>query len=769
MNGNVVVSSEGITITADHAEGNASEFTFSGHTHISGHGIDSYADAIHFFPGRRTYELDNPRAIVPPQLLRGIATDNVYINGGVFEGTSAGYILAQHFDASTCRELRKHYFLDIGSAELVPYQALTLRHVGVVFFGVKVFYLSKIVIPLNRNISRRPRTNYLPEFGQNPIEGYFARFPYTFAEGLAAATLLRLDVTQLKGEGYYAEQDWLSGKQPSAFSTTPAGAPAAGAGPTAGSNGAFNSAFGFATFGPRFAGLGTGSGPQNGGVFDVKGYFSEGFTRDFQANLSQQQSIGGSNHIAFSTQINNNSFDTSLGLVGAIGTNGATGQVTQNSQTTHFDFSHSDAAHGVTGDLAVGLTTSDSDGYVTKQLTGDYRQAFQFDSSGSTRNSLTYDFDFTRYTSSGSLGSTAAPSTFQEQLASQFQLQHVAREYSLTLDENSDTPLGPSRSNTASGTIERLPELLAAVDTINFKSGWLHTLPFHFDFGVGEYSEPVSNVSDYRALMGFLLDQTPVLKGRTELSLGGGFEQRVYGDGAAQYQLQETTDLRQHLWGRSGIDVTYQYQQSEGGTPFLFDTYSKVHQLTAQAGYLEDRHFQLSLQTGYDLLGQAAATPWQVLGAHLMWRPSTGFRYDATSSYDPNYGKLLEVINTLRWRGPRQLGVDMVANYEPQQTGGKLGKFSEVDSEFDVPIGRNWRLTGLMRYNGQIGEWESRNVQVTRDWDCMEASLTYTESSFGAYSDRQIYFSIRIKALPFFHSFARGPIGQSLGANFAGF
>ena len=58
--------------------------------------------------------------------------------------------------------------------------------------------LPYIVIPLDERPRRITRTDYLPEFGQNQDEGFFARFPYQFAEGLAAASFGFVEVDQLR-------------------------------------------------------------------------------------------------------------------------------------------------------------------------------------------------------------------------------------------------------------------------------------------------------------------------------------------------------------------------------------------------------------------------------------------------------------------------------------------------------------------------------------------------------------------------------------------
>ncbi len=752
--GNIVaqdvrVTYDGVTLTADRLEGNfRRELVFSGHARIETHGAVSNADAIHFFPRTRSYRLDNPRAVLEPDFLQNRVLDPVYVFGGELNGTRTGYANATNFIATTCIEPRPHYELRIGSAELFPYKRLILRHVGVVLFGQKLIVLPYLSVPLDRRL-QRPRTNYLPEFGQNVDEGYYARFPYAFAEGTSAATFVRLDATQKRGFGYRFEQEYLAGKQESAFATpdyeysTGTGGFSGGFG-TTGANGAPASIYGYGTFGPRLPRLGTGLGPQNGGLFAMQGYFSEGFSRNFNASFRHQQGIGSNNRIAFQTELQRNSFYTFTN---------------QTSQLTRLEFTHDDFTHGVNADLTLGLNTNDSAGFSTNQLTGNYRQSFEFGSGGSTRNSLSYNFDFNRYLTmaSGENGASAS-SQRTARLDSQLEFRHVSREYAFEALANASTPIGEQTGASAFGTLEHLPEFLLSADSPNFKGGWLSRLPLHFDLGLGRYSEPISSILTDRVLMGLTLQETPILRGRTEMTVGGGFEQRLYGDGAAQYILRNTTRLRQRLGGRSGFDLSYQYQQPEGGTPFFFDTFSASHYLTAEGGYLDDPHFQLTARVGYDFLGISRDRPWQSLSTRMMWHPTPSFRLDSLATYDPNTGRFFALTNMLRLRGRSDFGLDLITRYDPQQ-----GKFSQINALFDIPLGRSWRLAGLLRYNGFSGAFESQNYQLTKEWDCLEASLTYSDNPFSFRSERQIYFTLRIKAFPYFSTFARGPAGEAVG------
>ncbi len=758
LTGGISVTYLGFTLSADTLDGDPNrELIFSGHARIERDGLLSEADAIHFYPVDGRYRLDNPRGMISPSLLEGRVTEPVLFTSHDLFGEETGYSLAQRIIATTCRERYHHYELRIANAELFPHQRLVLRRVSVFLFGVKLITLPEIVIPLNETRRRRPRTDYLPEIGQNYDEGYYVRLPYAFSEGDNGGTLVRLDVTQKRGLGYRIEQEYLAGKQPSTYSTGGGNyGGSAGLGP--GDSGAYINAFGYGSAGARLPRLGTESVPQNGGLFTMQGYFNEGFNQNFNLSYKHQQDIGGSNHFSFDTEVQNNSYF----VLGAATTSST-------SQTTRFDFAHNDATHGVQADLNINLARTGSTGFSTNQLTADFKQAFQFASGGTTRNSLSFEANLSHLLTTttdltSTTGATSESVNRSEQLDTQFQLQHVAREYSLTLNANDNAPIGFQSGGSSFGSVEKLPELLASVDTFNFKRGWLKDLPTTFQFGYGEYSEPSSDITTDRVLLGLTTRPITILRGRTELVTAAGIEQHFYGDGAADYIVHDATDLRQHLAGRSGIDVHYSYDQPEGGTPFVFDQLPRSHSLTAEAGYLDDRRFQLTARVGYNLLGSALVgqSPWQSLSTHLMYRPVSTARFDATQSYDPNTGRFIILNNQLQRRGKNDAGVDLVWSIDPNQPGIRR-KFTAINTQFNTPLGRSWRITGLFQFNGGNGLIVGRNLEISHDWDCMEASLTYSETVGGYRPDRQFYLAIRIKAFPFFRAFNRGPAGGTLG------
>ncbi len=744
------ITYRGTTITAERAEGNLNrEVIFSGNAKITTKDITSFADAIHFFPTKRTYRLDNPRAILQPQFFRERIDDPVFVTGGAFSGARTGYTFAENCDVTTCTEPHHpHYYLRFRSAEIVPGRYITLKRVAVYFFGTRLIVLPSVTIPLNNLQRRRIRTDYLPEFGRNVFEGYFARFPYAFAVGAAAATFLRTDITEKQGIGYRVEQQYLAGKQESEYNTSNqfGNAGAFGGGFNSGGfgggggDGAITQAYGYGNTSARLPRFGTGLGPNNGGLLTAQGNLRDGFDKNFNGSFRHQQYIGSNNRFSLNSELRNNSF---LGFTA------------QRNANTRFNFSHNDPAHGVSADTVLNYMTSSSGTFSTNQITGTYRHTFEFDSQGANKNNLAVNFDLARYVS----GSTGTLSRTMR-LNSQFEFRHFARDYSYVLNANRSVAIGPQTAGSDFGTLERFPELQVSMDTYNFKGGALKKIPARFEIGVGRYSEPSTTTTTERVLLNVALNESSLLSTKaTEIVTGGGFEQRIYGDGAAQYILRNTSRLRQRFGKRSGFDINYQYQQPAGGTSFQFDQFGRTHSLAAEMGYLDDRHFQLTARLGYDLLGVSRDRPWQSVSARMMWRPSPYTRYDALATFDPNDGKFFAFTQSLRLRGRNNFALELQARYDPNR-----GRFAQVNGQFDVPLSRKWRVSGLVRYNGFSGRFESTNVQIAHRWDCMEATLTYTETPLGFRNDQQFFFAIRLTAFPFFRSFARGPAGDVLSS-----
>ncbi len=748
VRGGIVVHYQDYTLSSNDLDGNLKgTLTFTGNAHIEGSGISASADLIRFRPSDKHFALFNVYGSLKPSLFNNQILQPVNIRGGNLYGDSFGDFVGDDITTTTCIEPHPHYDLHIAHVTVIAHKKIVLHRVSITLFNVKLITLPTLTIPLVNRLPNRPRVSYFPEFGQNQVEGYYVHIPYEYAVGDRAAGLVQLNLTQKLGPGYRLEQEYAVGKQQRGNEYSQG---------NAAGDGVLLNAYGYgnAPHGLQQLGTGLGIGPTNGGLIAIQGYFGSGYGSNFTASIKHQQSIGGSNHIAFDEEIQRNS-----GFVG----NGIGGSYTQ---TTSFQANHNDAVHGNSSSLSLNLNTNSSSNYTTAQLASNLTQTYQFDSKGSTSNSLTYALNFTHLLSTTGSGIAASVSR-TAQLNSSFTLEHIARDYQYTLDANDTTAIGPQTGGNFGGSLEKLPELTVDTDTISYKRGWLRHIPTDFTFGYGMYSEGSSNVNTDRFLMAFNLQQLELLKGHTEIVTQGGVEQRFYGDGAAEYRVHDITRLRQHLLGRSGIDLTYTYDQPEGATPFLFDQLRRSHYITMQAGYLEDSHFQLTAGTGYDLSGQSGSNPWQVLTTQMMWHPNNTFRLDTTQTFNPNTGHFYSLTNLLRFRGPHNLAIDIASDIDPNEPGIRR-KLTSLSTQFSIPFGRNWRILGLLQYNGLTNLIQSSNLQITHNWDCLTASLTYTNTQGGFAPQNSIFFTISLTAFPVQRAFARGPLGQSLGAGTGG-
>ena len=50
--------------------------------------------------------------------------------------------------------------------------------------------------------------------------------------------------------------------------------------------------------------------------------------------------------------------------------------------------------------------------------------------------------------------------------------------------------------------------------------------------------------------------------------------------------------------------------------------------------------------------------------------------------------------------------VDVITRIDPSQQGLRR-KLSQINTQFQSPLGRTWKVNGLLRYNGATGKFES--------------------------------------------------------------
>ncbi len=461
--------------------------------------------------------------------------------------------------------------------------------------------------------------------------------------------------------------------------------------------------------------------------------------------LNLRQLLGGGQTITLQNDFQQNSY---LSLP----------QTTSNS--SRFGFQRQVPGAGTTFSLS--RQDSKSQGFGSLSYSSNLAQTFSIGQTGS----VSFGGDYSRYETSG-----AGANQRNEQLATRFEADQRAQNYMLRLSANKNIPIGQRTAGSFFGGVEKLPEI--TLSSFRFTQGALSRLPATFNVSAGKYSEGTTlagqnaRIDTERVIAGVdITGARTSLTPSTTLNTSGTFTQSFYGEGAAMYVLRNNTTLTQRWNKRSGLNLNYSYQRAEGGTPFRFDVMGQYHALNADMGMLDDQKMQLTARVGYDFARTGFAgfrQPWQTLSANLLLRPVTWVRFQNLFSFDPNNGKVTTVTSDLRLRGRNEFAFDLVTRYDP-----KRAKIGNANAYLNLPLGSVWRAVLLMQYNGYLNRFESKNLQITRDFHCLEASITYMENPFGFRADRQIFFQLRIKAFPAFQRFGSGGFGQALDTGVGG-
>jgi hypothetical protein len=702
---NVRVTVGEYTLRGGELEGDLErELVFTGNPSLTFRGQVLTGDRILFSPKAKTFRVENLHTALTPDFLQGRLLSPLYLSAGSISGRRRDPIIGMDLDATTCELSRPDYLVRAGEVIVEPEKRVVLKRATFILWGVRLVTLPVIVIPLDQRL-RRPRADYLPEFGRSQEEGWFVKAALSYLLADRAPGLYRVDLMEKKGIGLGVEQNW--------------------------------------------------SLTRWEGAFAIYAIPTGGTSRNLSGRVSNRLSLGGGQLLSLDNDFQQNSY---LSLP----------------QTTNF---HTRLGYQLqTGGINVGLNltrmATDTEGFRTRSYSASLSQSYPLGKTGS----ISFSGDYSRF-SSVTLPSEFNPKgAFQrtEQLHTRMQADQRGDNYLLQFVANKSIPVGKRVGQSFFSGVEKIPEI--TLSNYRFRRGYLSTLPLTFSLSFGQYSEggslfgqqPSTKTTSERVIVG--LDAANLrypLSRSTQLSINSGFQQYFYGEGAAQYVIRSNATLTQQWNRRSGINFTYAYQRPRGGTPFRFDQLGQYHTLNTDIGFLDDSRLQLTARIGYDFAQSGFGgfrQPWQTLAINLLARPAPWARLQNLLSYDPNNGRMQNIISDLRFRGRNDFSLDMVARYDPVRH-----KFGNINSYVNLPIGNLWRVVALLQYNGYLKRFESRNIQVVRDLHCLEASLTYIDNPFGYRNDRQIYFQVRIKAIPIFQRFGTGQFGQAIDTGIGGF
>lgn len=283
-------------------------------------------------------------------------------------------------------------------------------------------------------------------------------------------------------------------------------------------------------------------------------------------------------------------------------------------------------------------------------------------------------------------------------------------------------------------------------------------VPFRTEVSWGQYADPRTSSQVERTALSVAFNKNTPSTRRLTLDTSGTFRQGIYSDDTAQYVLGFNENIRYRLGADTGLNLRYGYLRPYGYTPLSLDSTGQTNFISTDLNARPIRSVLLGAQTGYDLLREKRGEiAWQQLGIRSEWTPRSGILFRGLYTYD-TYQQVFSQLRFDLTSYGREARGNLNAQYD-----GVQHTWSTFNGSIDgLRMGRI-KLAALFSYNGYLKTFETKQYAITYDLHCAEAVLAVQENNFGFRPGRQVYFLIRIKALPFDIPFGTGTRGQGVG------
>ncbi|HUS80742.1 MAG TPA: hypothetical protein VM283_05695, partial [Armatimonadota bacterium] len=204
LQGNVEVVHRGITIHADVGEIDADHVwgQFRGNVTISGENYSTTVDILRVNFDTDEWQIGGGRLTVAPEYFEQGVLEPIYVHGGTVTAEPGGEpIHIEDVTLTTCSYEHPHYALTTEEATLRAENKLVLRRPALELFGHRI-----LRYPWDLVLDTRSRENrFIPEVGQNSVEGFYAHLAYLYLAGNLGDGFLRLNLSQRRGIGLGAD------------------------------------------------------------------------------------------------------------------------------------------------------------------------------------------------------------------------------------------------------------------------------------------------------------------------------------------------------------------------------------------------------------------------------------------------------------------------------------------------------------------------------------------------------------------------------------
>ncbi len=361
-------------------------------------------------------------------------------------------------------------------------------------------------------------------------------------------------------------------------------------------------------------------------------------------------------------------------------------------------------------------------------------------------------------------GSSSSSGTDTQRMDVHFNAQEDLKTAQASIDYQRSIPIG--HTATFIGSSDETPVLSLSSDARRlFGRNVGQEFPFKTLLSWGDFEDPSGKSHISRSFFDFNFNRFDNHKSRFRSDFTGDFRQGIYSDGTAEYVIALGTNLRYDLGQNTGINVRYNYLRPYGYSPLNIDRTGQTDYLSSDLNIRPVRSLLIGAQSGFDILRQQQhQIGWQPIGVRSEFQPARWFLLRFQSTYET-------FEHQHDWQ---TLQFDMT--YLPGAT--RLTVGSTYDSQHHVWSTANVFLDNLkwgrmhlataLSYNGFLKQFESEQFNIIYDLHCAEAVFELQENNSGFRAGRQIFFFIRLKAVPYDVPFGVGTRGQPIGFNSGG-
>ncbi len=195
-----------VTVETSEVSIHAAEVTYDGHSNVltargnvsvreTAKKVTYWGNVLEYNARTRQWRFLDWATELPPGYLGEQFIGPIFVNGQNVTGTT-NLLRAGYSRVTTCDLPNPHYYVMAKRVDIYPGDKLIAYQNNVYVLGQRIFYWPWIFLSLREN-----RTPFTPEFGQNDVEGYYARFLFPYVIDRNNTGGIRTDLTQKLGTG----------------------------------------------------------------------------------------------------------------------------------------------------------------------------------------------------------------------------------------------------------------------------------------------------------------------------------------------------------------------------------------------------------------------------------------------------------------------------------------------------------------------------------------------------------------------------------------